>query len=115
MNWGFWSYRYFWTGFFRYHLAGRHGPGAVCLACIPPAELSVTARMAEAARGEPYIPPAPETVRDPRWPHEPCGQTLEGCPFDKDQHREFSRYLAFVEAMRARQAQPLGAGEEGRG
>lgn len=29
------------------------------------------------------------TVKDPRWPNEPCGRFLEQCPYNKQQHRDY--------------------------
>jgi len=33
------------------------------------------------------LPPiVKESDKDPRWPHEPCGRSLEQCPYNKSEH-----------------------------
>jgi len=31
------------------------------------------------------------SVKDPRWPNEPCGRSLEQCPYNKSEHIDYFR------------------------
>ena len=38
------------------------------------------------------LPPiVKESDKDPRWPHEPCGRSLEQCPYNKSEHIDYFR------------------------
>ena len=35
----------------------------------------------------------PTRGKDPRWPNEPCGRSLEQCPYNKQEHIDYFRGL----------------------